>query len=112
AADRREIARHWLSEVGLAHLDPEAHPFELSIGQCQRISIARALAAQPALIVADEPTSALDASVAAAILHLLAKSAQAGTALAIVSHDRAVLSALCHRVLTMRNGVLESWKHD
>jgi peptide/nickel transport system ATP-binding protein len=103
---RRAIAAERLEEVGLAHIDLDARPHELSVGQCQRISIARALIARPALIVADEPTSALDASVSAAILHLLAAVAAAGTAIVIVSHDQAVLRALCHRVLAMRDGVL------
>ena len=92
--------------MGLAHLDLDALPNELSVGQCQRIAIARALLARPALIVADEPTSALDASVSAAILHLLAAIAAQGTAIVMVSHDQAVLQTLCHRVLTMTDGVL------
>ena len=103
---RRRIAAERLYEVGLGHIDPDSKPDELSVGQCQRISIIRALIIQPTLIVADEPTSALDASVSAAILHLLADVAARGTAIVIASHDRAVLGALCHRVLTMHDGVL------
>lgn len=106
-AKRREIARERLAQVGLTQVDLEARPDELSIGQCQRVSIARALTAEPALIVADEPTSALDASVSAAILRLLAAASEQGIAIVIVSHDRAMLRALCHRVLRMRDGVLD-----
>ncbi|MCG8351352.1 MAG: ATP-binding cassette domain-containing protein [Chloroflexales bacterium] len=105
---RREIARERLAAVGLAHIDLDARPRELSIGQCQRVAIARALLATPGLIIADEPTSALDASVAAAILRLLAATAHSGTAMVIVSHDRPLLDILCDRVLTMRDGVLET----
>lgn len=108
---RRAIAAERLAEVGLAHIDLDARPHELSVGQCQRISIARALLARPALIVADEPTSALDASVSASILHLLADVTATGTAIVIVSHDQAVLHALCHRVLAMRDGILEGSQH-
>lgn len=105
-ADLRRLAADKLAAVGLAHLDLEARPTELSGGQCQRVSIARALAAEPALLVADEPTSALDASVSASILHLLADLAHRGTAIVIVSHDRPLLDALCDRVLRMENGAL------
>lgn len=108
--ERREEAQARLGEVGLANIDLDARPDEMSVGQCQRVSIARALAAEPALIVADEPTSALDLSTAATILRLLAATAQKGAAIVIASHDRAVLGALCHRVLEMRDGVLE--QHD
>jgi len=108
AAQHRATAATRLAEVGLGHLDPDARPGELSIGQCQRVAIARALAATPGLIIADEPTSALDASVAAAILRLLATTAQRGTAIVIVSHDRPLLEVLCDQVLTMRDGVLDA----
>ncbi|NJM08673.1 ABC transporter ATP-binding protein [Candidatus Gracilibacteria bacterium] len=106
AAQQRSIAQEHLSHVGLAHIDPDARPAELSVGQCQRIAIARALVAAPGLIIADEPTSALDASIAAAILRLLATTARNGTAIVIVSHDRPLLDLLCDRVLTMHDGVL------
>ena len=104
---RREIARAKLHDVGLAQVSIEARPDELSVGQCQRVAIARALLAQPALLIADEPTSALDVSVSASILRLLAAVAERGTAIVVVSHDRLVLGALCHRILTMTAGVLE-----
>lgn len=105
-ATLRGLAQEHLAEVGLTQLDLEARPGELSVGQCQRIAIARALAANPALLIADEPTSALDASVSAAILQLLAAIARRGTAIMIVSHDQALLASLCDRVLTMANGRL------
>jgi len=106
-AERREIARERLAQVGLTQVDLEARPDEMSIGQCQRVSIARALTAEPTLIVADEPTSALDASVSATILRLLAAASERGIAIVIASHDQEMLRALCHRVLRMRDGVLE-----
>lgn len=105
-ATRRALAVDRLATVGLAGLDPDARPGELSRGQCQRVAVLRALIAEPAVVLADEPTSALDVSVAAGILHLLAGAARAGTALVLVSHDIAVLDVLCDRVLAMRHGVL------
>lgn len=105
-AERRTIARRGLDSIGLGMIGEDARPAQLSGGQCQRVSILRALTAEPRLIVADEPTSALDASVAAGVLHLLADIAREGTAVVMVSHDRAMLDSICGRVLRMDSGVL------
>lgn len=104
--ERRAIARARLDEVGLATVSADDRPAQLSGGQCQRVSILRALAADPRLLLADEPTSALDACVSAGVLHLLADVARTGSAIVVVSHDRAMLGALCARVLTMTKGHL------
>lgn len=104
--ERRKTARERLDQVGLEEVSLAARPEELSIGQCQRVSIARSLLAEPALIVADEPTSALDTLVAAKVLKLLTAASEQGVAIVIVSHDHTMLDSLCHRVLTMRDGVL------
>jgi peptide/nickel transport system ATP-binding protein len=104
--ERQAIARARLDEIGMGTVSEHARPAQLSGGQCQRVSILRALTANPRLLLADEPTSALDASVSAGVLHLLAQTARAGTAIVVVSHDRAMLDSLCHRVLTMTNGIL------
>lgn len=104
--EKREIARKILEEVGLRDVDLDTKPTRLSVGQCQRVSIARALTANPQLIVADEPTSALDVSVAQSIMKLLQNIAAKGTAIVIVSHNEKLLKAFCHRVLQMREGVL------
>lgn len=104
--ERREIARNILEEVGLAKIDLDAKPNELSIGQCQRVAVARVLVAKPSLIVADEPTSALDVAVSKTILRLLSKIAASGTAIVLVSHDAGALNSICHRILRMREGVL------
>lgn len=105
-AEKREIAREILLEVGLRDVNLDAKPTRLSVGQCQRISIARALTANPQLIVADEPTSALDVSVGQIVMKLLQKIAAKGTAIVIVSHNEQLLKSFCHRVLQMRGGVL------
>lgn len=106
--ERLRIAQEKLAEVGLENIDVNARPAELSVGQCQRVAVARALTAEPALIVADEPTSALDAITAKTILRLFAvAAAERGTAIVIVSHDLTMLKTLCHRVLEMHDGALK-----
>jgi ATPase components of various ABC-type transport systems, contain duplicated ATPase len=107
-AARREIAREILAKVNLNEIDLDAKPRQLSIGQCQRVSIARALTANPKLIVADEPTASLDASVAQTVMKLLCRIAEQGTAIVVVSHDEPLLKSYCRRVLHMRDGVLEN----
>ena len=80
-------ARHLLGEVGLSdrlHYQPE----KLSVGQQQRVAVARALANRPRLVLADEPTGALDPKNAQAVLELIRKLCnEVGAALLLVSHD-------------------------
>jgi oligopeptide/dipeptide ABC transporter ATP-binding protein len=98
--------------VGLPGDTARRFPHEFSGGQRQRIGIARALATEPALLVADEPVSALDASVRAQILALLARlSKQDGLALLLVAHDLASVSAVASRVMVLYRGrtVEEGW---
>lgn len=97
-------ARVALASVGLDTIDPEARPNELSMGQCQRAALARAMIARPALITADEPTSALDSPSTHRISMLLRAAAEAGTAVLIVSHDQRLLARLADRVIAMTQG--------
>jgi peptide/nickel transport system ATP-binding protein len=84
-----------------------AFPHELSGGQRQRILVATAIACSPALVLADEPTTALDVTVQAQVLRLLGRLvAEEDAALLLISHDLAVVSGMCERILVMHRGLL------
>lgn len=107
-ASRKAKVREVLETVGI---DPEAagprRPHEFSGGQCQRISIARAVATEPRLIICDEPVSALDVSVQAQILNLLQEmKARYGLTLIFIAHDLAVVKNVSDRVAVMYLGKL------
>ena len=108
ALRQRVIAHLEAVKLGERYLD--LYPREISGGEKQRVSIARAFAAQPRLIICDEPTSALDISVQAAILNeLLALQRQHGTSYLFISHDLGVVRHVAHQVAIMRQGrIVES----
>ncbi len=82
-------------------------PHEFSGGQCQRISLARAIVSEPKFLVCDEPVSALDVSVQAQILNLLEDmKARYGLTLIFISHDLAVIKQICDRIAVMYLGSL------
>lgn len=96
-----------MARVGLGTEILDRLPNEISGGQAQRVSIARALLLRPSLLVADEPTSALDVSIQAQIVELLRSLSRAeGVAVLFISHDLSVVRQLCQRVLVMRSGVV------
>ena len=106
ADERGERARAMLTSVGI---DPDQagdrRPQEFSGGQCQRISIARALMSDPELLICDEPVSALDVSVQAQILNLLAElRAARGLTMLFIAHDLAVVKNVSDRVAVMYLG--------
>ena len=99
-----------LSEIGLPPEAAHRFPPQLSGGQRQRVNIARALCAEPRILIADEIVSGLDVSVQAQLLNLLLRLRRArGLAMLSISHDLSVVRYLCYRVLVMYRGeVVES----
>ncbi|MCB7136247.1 methionine ABC transporter ATP-binding protein [Cellulosimicrobium marinum] len=93
-----------LEFVGLAD-KAKAYPRQLSGGQKQRVGIARALAAQPTILLADEATSALDPETTREVLALLRRvNAELGITIVVITHEMEVVRSTCHRVAVMEHG--------
>lgn len=101
-ATARAIARNWLERVGVADL-AQRRPVQLSGGQAQRVAVARALAAEPVLLLLDEPLAALDVTVAPALRTLL-RDVLADRNAIIVTHDPLDAFLLADRVLILDAG--------
>ena len=108
--DSRERAVELMQAVGLGPAYLDRHPGELSGGEQQRVALASAFAANPALIVADEAVSALDVSVQAQVLNLLGEhQRENGTSFIFISHDLGVVRYVSDDILVLYAGhVVES----
>jgi cell division transport system ATP-binding protein len=94
-----------LDKVGLLHKEKSA-PITLSGGEQQRVGIARAVVSKPPLVLADEPTGNLDPELSKEIMALFSQFNQVGVTLLIATHDRALISRMDERILTLTNGAL------
>ena len=103
--EKKHKVDNLLQMVGLPKEYKDRYPHELSGGQCQRAAIARALSAQPKILVCDEATSALDVSVQAQIVELLKEMQEKmNISYLFITHDLALVSSFCDRVAVMKNG--------
>ena len=103
--NRRSVS-DLLAAVGLS--DRARHfPAQLSGGEQQRVSIARALATDPDLVLADEPAGALDVATGRRVLELLQRTSRAGRGVIVVTHNEAVADVADH-VIRMRDGAIVS----
>jgi putative ABC transport system ATP-binding protein len=104
SAEMRRRARRALEQVGLAHR-AEHRPAELSGGEMQRVAVARALAIEPAVIVADEPTGNLDSETGGEILRLLQRCHGEGASVLMVTHSDEA-AAFAERIVVLRDGAI------
>jgi putative ABC transport system ATP-binding protein len=106
AGDARRRAGETLERVGLGHR-LKHRPSELSGGEQQRVTVARALAGRPRVVWADEPTGALDSETAQQVMELLRELNADGLTLIVVTHDDGV-GGMANRIVRMRDGQVVS----
>ena len=102
--ERRRIAERCLDRVGMTHRMRHV-PGQLSGGECQRVAVARALVADPPLILADEPTGNLDTKTGAEVFDLLRALHASGKTIVIITHDLA-LAARTQRTIQIVDGLI------
>jgi len=113
-ARRQKIFREvpeTLDLVGLGH-KADSYPSELSGGEQQRVSIARAIVNNPAILLADEPTGNLDPQTSLDIVQLLNKINRKGTTVVVATHDQFIVDAMKKRVIGIEHGQIVRDEHQ
>jgi ABC-type sugar transport system ATPase subunit len=105
-AREREVAERSSQELGIKAASLHSPTRELSGGNQQKVLIARALLAEPELLLLDEPTRGVDVAAKAEIAALITRLAAQGKAVLLISNELSELTQLCHRVLVMKAGRL------
>lgn len=103
--DAAKEAYGLLDRLGLAE-KADCYPYELSGGQSQRVSIARALALQPKILFFDEPTSALDPELTGEVLKVIKSLTNLGITMVIVTHEMSFAREISDRIIFMADGVV------
>ncbi len=106
AVQARERAMHWLSRVGLAE-KAKNFPGQLSGGQQQRVGIARAVAAEPKILLLDEITSALDPELVSEVLAVVQSLIEDGITMLLVTHEMGFARDVGSRVVFMENAAIQ-----
>ena len=103
--EAKQEAMELLKRLGLEE-KAECYPYELSGGQSQRVSIARALALQPKILFFDEPTSALDPALTGEVLKVIKSLTNLGITMVIVTHEMGFAREISDRIIFMADGVI------
>lgn len=105
---KKEIRRKVPKILGLVGLEDRAnnYPNEISGGEQQRVSIARALVNSPSLIIADEPTGNLDVETSNDVMTLFDEINKMGTTIVMVTHSEKIVNDMCKRVIQLEDGVV------
>ena len=100
-----------LDQVGLLGRE-RALPFELSVGEQQRVGIARAVVSKPPLLIADEPTGNLDPDLSLEVMRLFRRFQDVGVTVVVATHDLHLVREFGQRVLVLEGGHLQGDAHD
>jgi ribose transport system ATP-binding protein len=105
SAERQEV-KSWIKQTALRPPDPDRQVSLLSGGNQQKVVLAKWLRIKPRVLLLDEPTQGVDVSAKAAIYELVARAADEGSAVLMLSSDTKELTMCCDRVIVMRDGVV------